>query len=113
MEKMAALTYRQLNNDQRAHADTLVYLLGKGLDDPIFIADDEKTVSAVCNIARDQVYSDTWGFFCYDHRVAFEKDAAGCCDGMNIYPVRRQDQADYLLSLKTLREQLTESNEQK
>ncbi len=106
---MAALTYRQLNSDQREHADTLVYLLGKSLDAPIFIVDDEKTVSAVCSIVMDQVYSDTWGYFCYDHRVAFEKDAARCCDGMNVYPVRRKEQADYLLSLKTLREQLDET----
>lgn len=98
-------SYLELTEEQRLQADAIPHTLGRGLDDAIFSVYDNGQVSAVCSIIRDQVYTDTWGYFCYEHRQAFARSENPCCAGNDIYPVRTEKQAQVLLGLKTLREQ--------
>src|SRR5690554_224470 len=102
----ALKTYRELNDEQRQHADRMPYLLGASIDDPIFTVKDGEVV-AVNTRAREIAYAGGWGYFCFECREAFSAEIQHTsCSMRYIYPVHTLEQANLLAGQKTLREQL-------
>lgn len=99
-------TYRELTEDQREQADKIPYLLGSAIDEPIFDVRGGQ-IYCVHTMLRSHFYAGDWGYFCYECRQAIPASTSHIvCSQSFIYPVHTREDAEKLVSLKTLREQL-------